>query len=197
MTRHLARLMQASWLVSPDAPPPQVFWEHSDWVALWQMREHLVHRALSAAASRANSYRHFHVGGAAFISSRDPQLLKSLGRPGQVILTGANWKNGPSERNTCAEQEIVAQIRQQDHLYFYKEVLALVIAGNSLNEPDRESGVNPAFLHPCNHCRNLLKATPHIQSHTLVVSVPLDNSKPEVLLFEDLLRIHGSTFPDR
>lgn len=173
-----------------DEHMPQAFHSDSDWYSLWQVREHLVDRAIAAAEHRGRSYRDFRVGAAAFLSSTQPELMKSLGRPPQHIYTGANWKLGSEERNTCAEQEIVSQIRQQHHIFPAREVLALVIAGQPLNEPDRESGLVTETLHPCNHCRKLLSSTPEVQPWTIVITVNICDGKREIRPFSDLLRLH-------
>lgn len=164
--------------------------EEPDWLALWQVREHLVDRALNAARERGTSYRNFKVGTAAFLTSERPELLRQLRRPTHIIFTGSNWKQGPEERNTCAEQEIVSQIRQLRHLHYPKEVLALVVAGDCLQEPDRVSGVNPNYLHPCSHCRKLLSAIPQVTENTLIISVNLENTKKRIWTFEEILKIH-------
>jgi cytidine deaminase len=176
---------------------PEVFFHQPDWLAFWQLREHLVDRALNSATTRGRSYRDFRVGAAAFVSSKDPDLLRSLGRPPQAIYTGANWKLGQDERNTCAEQEIVSQLRQQEHLFPPKEILALVVAGEAQDEPDAESGVYTNTLHPCRHCRKLLLNVPEMNPSTLVITVNLTNTIQEVRTFQEILEVHGLTFPPR
>lgn len=193
VTQELANILRASWSQDLDVPP-QELWQESDWLALWQVREHLVVRALESAKNRAKSWRDFRVGASAFLSSKDPDLLKSLGRPAHHIFTGANNKKGEHLRNTCAEQQIVAQIGQQEHLFFPKEVLALVVAGDPLGEPDRESGLLTASLHPCNHCRRELRDILQISPTTLIVCVNLANTAREIFLFQELLELHGLTY---
>ena len=147
MTTALSQLFLRT--LSADAIPPLPLMKSSNWNTLWQMREHLVLRAKTAAAKRGRSYRNFQVGAAALLSSTKPDLLRSLGRAKHIIYTGSNWKLGPEDRNTCAEQEIVAQVRQQRHMFPPYRILALVVAGEAQDEPDRESGVFTPTLHPC------------------------------------------------
>lgn len=176
--------------VALDTLPPPSFFRHPDWHALWQLREHLVLRAANAAALRGRSYRDFCVGGAAFVSSRKPDLLRSLGRTPQHIYTGANWKLGRDERNTCAEQEIVAQLRQNQHLFPARRILALAIYGRAQDEPDAESGVLTPTLHPCRHCRRLLREIPEMRPDTVIITASPDGPM-ELMPFAELLRIHS------
>jgi cytidine deaminase len=194
MTKILAQTMRRAW-ARYDSPLPEAFFGQPDWLALWQLREHLVLRAIGSAAERGRSYRDFCVGTAAFVTSTDPDLLRSLGRPAHALYTGANLKLGPEERNTCAEQEIVAQIRQQTHMFPPREILALVVAGEAQDEPDAESGVHTTTLHPCRHCRRLLMATPEMRPTTLIVTVNLSNTYQEVHTFQEILKVHGLAFP--
>ncbi len=175
--------------------PPLKLFKHPDWHALWQLREHLILRARDAAMKRGHSYRGFQVGAAAFLSSTKPTLLRELGRPKQVIYTGSNWKAGKDERNTCAEQEIVAQIRQQQHLFPARKILALVIAGERQDEPDAESGVLTATLHPCRHCRRLLQQVQEIKPDTVIITITSDDTL-EVQRFDELIRLHRPTPTD-
>lgn len=193
MTQELATHFRRAWTRKENIALR--FQNEPDWLALWQVREHVILRAITSAKDRGNSWRNFQVGAAAFLSSKDPELLRSLGKTPQIIYTGANWKLGSDQRNTCAEQEIVAQIRQQEHFFYPKEVLMLVIAGECLHEPDRESNIFTKTLHPCNHCRKLLSETPQITPSTLIVSVNLDNTKRRIWSFESLLKIHNGSLP--
>ncbi len=194
MTQKLAHILRQA-LACHSEVPPEEFFRQPDWLNLWQMREHLVDRAIDSATERGRSYRDFRVGAAAFVSSKDPSLLRSLGRPTQIIYTGANWKLGQDERNTCAEQEIVSQLRQQEHLFPSKEIMALVVAGEAQDEPDAESGVCTKTLHPCQHCRKLLLSVPQMKPSTLIITVNLTNTLQEIRTFREILKIHGLTFP--
>lgn len=196
MNQKLAHTLRRA-LARQDETPPEKLFDQSDWLALWQMREHLVLRAIGSATERGRSYRDFRVGAAAFVSSKDPALLRSLGRPPQTIYTGANWKLGQDERNTCAEQEIVSQLRQQEHLFPSKEIMALVVAGEAQDEPDAESGVYTRTLHPCRHCRKLLMSVPQMKASTLIITVNLSNTIKEIQTFQEILRVHGLNFPPR
>lgn len=178
--------------IAHDEHPPLRFFQNRDWNGLWQLREHLVLRAANAAALRGRSYRDFRVGAAAYVTSRKPDLLRSLGRTPQHIYTGANWKLGKEERNTCAEQEIVAQLRQNQHLFPARRILALVIYGSPQDEPDAESGVRTPTLHPCRHCRRLLREIPAVRPDTIIISASPDGTT-ELMPFVELLRIHGVT----
>lgn len=178
--------------IALDEYPSLRFLRHRDWSGLWQLREHLVLRAADAAALRGRSYRDFRVGAAAFVTSRKPDLMRSLGRTPQHIYTGANWKLGKEERNTCAEQEIVAQLRQNQHLFPARRILALAIYGSSQNEPDAESSVRTPTLHPCRHCRRLLREIPEMRPDTIIITASPDGTT-ELMPFAELLRIHGVT----
>lgn len=168
-----------------------------NWSALWQLREHLIIRARDAAQKRGRSYRDFRVGASALLSSTKPDTLRSIGRTPQIIYTGSNWKLGANERNTCAEQEIVAQIRQQHHLFPARKILALVIAGVPQDEPDAESGILTPTLHPCRHCRRLLLDTPEMKRDTIIITVHRSSDTMEIMTFEDLLALHGLEFPKK
>lgn len=194
MEHELADILRQA-IACQDTIPPEKLFHHPDWLALWQMREHLVLRAIGSATERGRSYRDFRVGAAAFVSSTNSDLLRSLGRPPQTIYTGANWKLGQDERNTCAEQEIVSQLRQQEHLFPSKEILALIIAGEAQDEPDAESGIYTKTLHPCRHCRKLLMSVPQMKPETLVITVNLSNTVQEIQTFEEVLKVHGLSFP--
>jgi cytidine deaminase len=170
--------------------------QHRDWHALWQLREHIVIRAREAAKERGRSYRDFRVGAAALLSSAKPELLRSIGRAGNTIYTGSNWKLGKQERNTCAEQEIVAQIRQQQYLFPARKILALVIAGEPQDEPDAESGLLTPTLHPCRHCRKLLAEVPEMKPDTVIITVGLTTDTMEIMLFRELLRLHATNIRD-
>jgi cytidine deaminase len=167
-----------------------------DWHALWQLREHIVIRARDAARKRGRSYRDFQVGATAFLSSTKPKLLRSIGRASNAIYTGSNWKLGKEERNTCAEQEIVAQIRQQQHLFPARKVLALVIAGEPQNEPDAKSGLLTPTLHPCQHCRRLLAEVPEMKDDTVIITVSLTTDAMEIMSFRELIGLHATTIRD-
>jgi cytidine deaminase len=194
MTQRLAATLRRALARQDEIPPEQLF-RHPDWLSLWQMREHIVLRAIAAATKRGRSWRNFQVGAAAFVSSSDPALLYSLGRTPRVIYTGSNWKIGEDERNTCAEQEIVAQLRQQEHHFPSREILALVVAGEPRVEPDAESGLITNMLPPCHHCRKLLMNTPQMKRSTLIIMVNLSNTVQEVFTFQEVLKMHGLTFP--
>lgn len=173
-----------------DEYPPLDFLRNRNWSGLWQSREHLILRAERAARLRGRSYRDFRVGAAAYVTSRKPELLRSLGRTDCHIYTGANWKLGQDERNTCAEQEIVAQIRQNNHLFPAKSILALAIYGRAQDEPDAESGVVTPTLHPCRHCRRLLMNVSAMRPNTVIMTASPDGTS-EFMLFRELLRLHG------
>jgi cytidine deaminase len=176
--------------IAHDAQPPLSFLRHPDWHALWQLREHLILRAERAATLRGRSYRDFRVGAAAFVTSRQPGRMRALGRTPQHIYTGANWKLGRDERNTCAEQEIVAQLRQNQHLFPARRILALAIYGHAQDEPDAESGIRTLTLHPCRHCRRLLQEIPEMRPDTIIITAAPDGTM-ELTLFHEILRLHG------
>lgn len=178
--------------IAHDEHPPLRFFQNRDWSGLWQLREHLVLRATGAATLRSRSYRDFRVGAAAFVTTQKPDLMRALGRTSQHIYTGANWKLGQDERNTCAEQEIVAQLRQNQHLFPARHILALAIYGSPQDEPDAESGVRTPTLHPCRHCRRLLREIPEIRPSTVIITASPDGTM-EFMPFAELLRIHGVT----
>lgn len=178
--------------IAHDQYPPRRFLQNRDWSGLWQLREHLVLRAANAAMHRGRSYRDFRVGAAAFVTSRKPDLMRALGRTPQHIYTGANWKLGKEERNTCAEQEIVAQLRQNQHLFPTRRILTLAIYGSPQDEPDAESGVTTPTLHPCRHCRRLLREIPEMRPDTVIITASPDGTT-ELMPFAELLRIHGAT----
>lgn len=188
MARSYAEIFMRA--IAHDERPPLRFFQNRDWHALWQLREHLVLRALRAATLRGRSYRDFRVGAAAFVTSRKPDLMRALGRTPEHIYTGANWKLGKDERNTCAEQEIVAQLRQNQHLFPTRRILALAICGNAQDEPDAESGVRTPTLHPCRHCRRLLREIPEMRPDTIIITASPDGAT-EIMPFAELLRIHG------
>ncbi len=196
MTQKLADTFRRA-LARQNELPPFSLLRDKDWSSLWQLREHLIERAIGAAMERGRSYRNFQVGAAAFVSSKQPDLLRSLNRPPQAIYTGANWKLGQDERNTCAEQEVVSQLRQQEHLFPSKEILALVIAGEPRDEPDAESGITTNTLPPCQHCRKLLMNLPQMKRGTLIIMVNLSNTTQEILTFQELLELHGLSFSPR
>lgn len=173
-----------------DEHPSFDFFRNRNWSGLWQLREHLVLRAERAARLRGRSYRDFRVGAAAFVTSRKPEQLRARGLTDCHIYTGANWKLGQDERNTCAEQEIVAQIRQNDHLFPTKSILALAIYGRAQGEPDVESGVVTPTLHPCRHCRRLLMNVRAMRPDTVIMTASPDGAS-EFMLFCELLRLHG------
>lgn len=172
--------------------PPLRMMLHRDWNILWQLREHLVDRARLAALERGRSYRNFRVGAAVLLNSVESWYLHSLGRTDYVIYTGSNWKLGREARNTCAEQQIVAQIIQQTHMFPPRRILALVVAGESQNEPDAESGHLTLTLHPCHHCRKLLTQTPQMRPDTVIITVSLTTNTMEVTTFRDLIAFHSS-----
>lgn len=176
--------------IALDERPPLRFLQNRDWSGLWQIREHLILRAANAALHRGRSYRDFRVGAAAYVTCRKPDLMRSLGRTPQHIYTGANWKLGPDERNTCAEQEIVAQIRQNQHFFPARRILALTVYGSPQNEPDAESGIWTPTLHPCRHCRRLLREIPEMRPDTVIITASPDGPM-ELMSFAELLRIHG------
>ena len=177
--------------IAHDEHPSLQFFRNRDWSGLWQLREHLILRAEAAAQLRGRSYRDFRVGAAAFVTSRKPDLMRSLGRTPQHIYTGANWKLGRDERNTCAEQEIVAQLRQNQHLFPSRAVLALAVYGRAQDEPDAESGVVTPTLHPCRHCRRLLRETAGMRPNTVIITASPDGTT-EFMPFSELLHIHGT-----
>lgn len=185
--------MASALLRDEDDQPfaPLALVQHRSWSALWQLREHLVIRARTAAAKRGRSYRDFRVGAAALLSSARPEYLRSIGRTDHVIYTGANWKMGKDDRNTCAEQEIVAQVRQQEHLFPPRKIFALAIAGEAQDEPDRESGVFTPTLHPCSHCRRLLQQVSGMKPDTIIMTVSRSSDTMEVMTFAELLSIHA------
>lgn len=171
--------------------PPLEFAKDRDLNALWQLRHHIIDRAREAAIQRGRSYRSFCVGAAAFLTTTKPDLLRSMGKAVHTIYTGANLKMGRDERNTCAEQEIVAQIRQQEHIFPVRKILALVVAGEPQDEPDGESGIFTHTLHPCRHCRKLLSTTQEIQSDSIIITVRIETDTPmEAMLFRELLELH-------
>ncbi|QQS15417.1 MAG: hypothetical protein IPK84_03540 [Candidatus Moraniibacteriota bacterium] len=94
-------------------------------------------------------------------------------------------------RNTCAEQEVVAQIRQQGHLFPTERMLALVVAGEPQDEPDGESGVMTCTLHPCRHCRRLLREIPEMRPDTIIITVKLEVDFWEIHSFQEILELHG------
>ena len=165
---------------------------NSGWNVLWQAREHLIIRARDAARKRGRSYRDFRVGASALLDSTRPDDLRLRGRSPHTVYTGSNWKLGKDERNTCAEQEIVAQIRQQQHMFPSRRMFALCIAGEAQDEPDAESGVQTATLHPCRHCRKLLASVPEVKSDTVIITASLRSETMELMTFAELLRIHNT-----
>jgi cytidine deaminase len=168
-----------------------------DWSALWQSREHLVIRAQESATRHGHSYRGFHVGAAVLVSCAEPDRLRSMGRSPYMIYTGANWKRGRDKRNTCAEVEIYSQMRQQEHFFPIRKVLALVIAGEAQSEPDTGSGIITPTLHPCHHCRQLLMDIPAFRKDTVIITASPSTDTMEVMSFVQLLELHGLEYPDR
>ena len=191
MTTPLATLFMNAFAQELD--PPFAMLRSTNWSVAWQAREHLILRAKHAAEARGKSYRNFQVGAAALLSSTQPQQLKSRGQSPHVIYTGSNWKLGKDERNTCAEQEIVAQIRQQQHMFPSRRMLLLTIAGVAQDEPDAESGVRTPTLHPCRHCRKLLASVPEVRRDTVIITISQSTETMELMTFAELLRIHQTS----
>lgn len=191
----IVTLQQALEYPSLDIPPTIEILANPEWRTLWQLRNHLVERARKAAQTTARSYRGFNVGAAMLVVHENPEFFALLGHSPYKIYTGANVKLGPDERNTCAEPEALAQVRQQERFFPVGKIIAIAIAGEPQDEPDRSSGIRTPTLHPCNHCRMLLHSTPKMRPDTIIITVrlalhPDGSNTVEVQFFNALLERH-------
>lgn len=149
-------------------------------IALDQLVEHLIDQARSAAG-RAVSYRNFRVGCAILAWTPTPRTLADSYR----VFLGANMKANPNTPKVCAEMTALGGAIAEG----YTRILGICVAG--IPQPDADSGVESATLHPCSVCRTYLATIPQVAADTRVFTVHNGSGVIEHHTVATLLALHS------
>ena len=167
-----------------DRSRPIEFSEHYD--LCLRVVDYMLAEAKEAANRAAMSYRHFHVGCAAFAFNQEAPLGEQW-----KIFFGANVKaeNKPGIKQ-CAEVQAIQAAR----IAGYNLIIGVALYGPL--QPDDDSGVKSNALHPCKAvCQPYfvkLRELQQMTDQTLIVSTGPDSFGTAMIILADLLRMHST-----
>src|SRR5687768_14678056 len=130
-------------------------------------------RAAKQASAKASSWRDFNVGAAA--------MAYDLSRGRIGFLLGYNFKPvNPGEVNIHAEQIVIAKARYHG----LDRIFSMAVWGKE--QPDQQSDILSATLHPCGRCREMMRTeAPEITPETVILSGNADFSVCEIFTLSE------------
>lgn len=148
--------------------------------------ETLYWQAVKARNLVTQQYRGFRVGCAVLAFRDDLSIMDGRWR----IFSGMNAKVSQVARATCAEPIAIGNAYARG----YRQIIGIVVVGQP--QQDEHSGLTPLTLHPCHHCRQIMRGHPLIGGFTRVLTAhpPIDGQEElpqELHSLRRLLKIHN------
>lgn len=148
--------------------------------------EVLYWQAVRARELVTQQYRSFRVGCAVLAFRSDVGLMDGQWQ----IFSGMNAKVSPVARPTCAESIAIGSA----YAAGYHQIVGMVVV--SQPQQDEHSGLHPLTLHPCYHCRALMRGHPLMTGRTRILTAhpPMDGQQKlpqELHNLRQLLKIHN------